>query len=189
MSGANLLAKLARKLPRLKDAYRDFVNYTQGQIERAFGDLWVRLNTCEDALGPEPAPAVKETFDALRRSVEAVQRASPRQERLELAQLIDGLLSLLEAPEMADVLRRSAETTAAVEPPAAADTPSFSVTIDTAGLTDAEAVMLATGYQLGVQLALSHGSAASVSTAEIRRAFETWREAQREAQQPRGLLH
>jgi hypothetical protein len=184
MSGANLLAKLARKLPRLKDAFRDFVNHTKGQIEGAHGDLLVRLNTCEQALGPETAPAVKQAFDALRCAAETVLGLSPRRESLELTLLVDGLLSLLEAPEMADVLRR-AETTAAAEPPAAVDTPSFSVTLDTAGLTDAEAVMLATGLQLGVQLTLSHGSAASVSPAEIRRAIEM----HREAQQPRGLLH
>jgi hypothetical protein len=185
MSGANLLAKLARKLPRLRDAHRTFVNEIQGRVGLVSAEVWVRLNSCEDALGPEPAPALKEAFAALRCALETAQGFTFRRERLELQQLIDGLLSLLEAPEMADVLRRSAETTAAAEPPAAADTPSFSVTIDTAGLTDAEAVMLATGFQLGVQLTLSHGSAASVSPAEIRRAIETHREAQR----PRGRLH
>ena len=84
MSGANLLAKLARKLPRLKDAFRDFVNHTKGQIEGAHGDLLVRLNTCEQALGPETAPAVKQAFDALRCAAETVLGLSPRRESLEL---------------------------------------------------------------------------------------------------------
>jgi|GEM_PF-5549378 len=187
MSGANLLAKLARKLPKLRDAQRLLVNNITAQLESAFGDLWLRLIACEDALGPEPGPVVKETFDALRRSVEAVQGASPRRERLELNLLIDGLLSLLEAPEMADVLRRSAETAAAAEPTVAVDdTPSFSVTVDTAGLSDAEAAMLITGMQVGVQLAYAAGGpVAKVFPAEIRRAIE----AHREAPRPRGLLH
>jgi hypothetical protein len=177
MSGAKLLERLARKLPRLRDAHRVLTNEIQGQVASALAELWVQLNSCEDALGPEPAPAVKQTFGALRSAVEAVQGVSPRRERLELSLLIDGLLSLLEAPEMADVLRRSAETTA--EPPAAADTPSFSFSLDTAGLTDAEAAMLVTGIELGMQLALSPGSARSVNPLEIRRALEMQREAHR----------
>lgn len=183
MSGANLLAKLARKLPRLKDAYRDFVNHTQGQIEGAHNDLLVRLNTCEQALGPDTPPAVKQAFDALHCAAETVLGLSPRRESLELTLLVDGLLSLLEAPEMADVLRRSAETTAAAEPPALCD---FS--IDCTGLTDAEATLLVTGIQVGMH-AVRSPERWSGSPAEIKRAIEMQREAQREAQQPRGLLH
>jgi hypothetical protein len=186
MSGVKLLERLARKLPKLRDAHRTLVNHIQAQIDGAHSDLEVRLNICEQAFSPETAPEVKKAFDAVRSAVETVQGLSPRRERLELAQLIDGLLSLLEAPEMTELMR-SGGPIAAAEPP---ELGGFSVNIDTSGLSEAEAVMLVTGMQLGVQLSLSQGSAASVSPAEIKRAIEMHREMQREAQQqPRGLLH
>lgn len=178
MNAGELLRDIARKLPRLRDAHRQVVDVSQGQVESSLNDVEVKLHASEEACAQAP-PAIQHALEALRGAVDSARRLFPGESAQELVRLTDQMMSLLEAPALADALR-SAEATAAAAPTSDREAVGH-VRLECNGLTVSEVQALTLGLQLGLQLGGSSQATPSLDLppelehSELARALEALR--------------